>query len=415
MPSPRIAALVLSIGLCMPVLAADEVAFPRFQSQEIATDLKVGYAVLVADINGDGKPDLVVVDTQRVVWYENPSWKVHTIIQGKTRPDNVCIAALDIDGDGQLDLVLGADWKPFNTKEGGTLQWLKRGKTLDEEWSIHPIGEEPTVHRVRIADLDGSGKPQIVLAPLMGRDSSAKGNWMDGRPVRLLAYPIPKDPVKGPWEPKALSEELHVVHNIWPIDQHPRREKGSSVLAASYEGVSLITRERGQFVTTKIGEGNQTNPKGSRGSSEIKMGRLKGGKGFLATIEPWHGNQVVVYTSEGEAPWPRHVIDDHLRWGHAVWCADLDGDGEDELIIGVRDDPNPKQGDTFTERRGVRIFKCTDGKGEKWARHIIEDGGVAVEDLTAADLNGDGKIDIIAVGRQTGNARIYWNRGMDKE
>ena len=83
----------------------------------------------------------------------------------------------------------------------------------------------------------------------------------------------------------------------------------------------------------------------------------------------------------------------------------------DELIIGVRDDPNPKAGDKHTDRRGVRIYKCTDGWGAKWERMILEDGGVAVEDLTAADLNGDGKIDIIAVGRQTGNARIYWNLG----
>jgi Aldos-2-ulose dehydratase, beta-propeller domain/FG-GAP-like repeat len=414
MPS-RIAALAISIGLCTPVLAADEVAFPRFQVQEIATDLKVGYAVLVADINADGKPDLVVVDTQRVVWYENPSWKVHTIIRGKTRPDNVCVAALDIDGDGQLDLVLGADWKPFNTKEGGTLQWLKRGKTLDDEWSIYPIGEEPTVHRVRIADVDGSGKPQIVLAPLMGRDSSPKGNWMDGRPVRLLAYPIPKDPVKGPWEPRIVDESLHVVHNIWPIPKW--RELGNDLLVASYEGVSIIQHQQGKYHAVRLGDGNQANPKGSRGSSEVKLGKLKSGKGFIATIEPWHGNQVVVYsdTPEEKTSWRRHVVDDHLRWGHAVWCADLDGDGEDELIVGVRDDPNPKQGDTFTERRGVRIYKCTDGKGEKWARQIIEDGGVAVEDLAAADLDGDGKIDIIAVGRQTGNARIYWNRGMEKK
>ena len=121
-------------------------------------------------------------------------------------------------------------------------------------------------------------------------------------------------------------------------------------------------------------------------------------------------NQVVVYTPKaGETPLERHVIDEQLRWGHAVWFADLDGDGTDELIIGVRDDP--KKGDTFKERRGVRIYKCTDGKGKKWERKIIDNGGVAVEDLTAADLNGDGKIDIIAVGRATGNVRIYWNQG----
>src|SRR5215218_9946022 len=167
--------LLLS-ALVPAALSADEPAFPKFKVQEIATDLTVGYAVIAADINADGKPDIVVVDSKRVVWYENPTWKVHTIISGKTKPDNVCIAAADIDGDGHIDFVLGADWKPFNTKEGGTLQWLKRGKTLDEEWSIHPIAEEPTVHRVRVADIDG--KPHIILAPLMGRDSTKEKNWV---------------------------------------------------------------------------------------------------------------------------------------------------------------------------------------------------------------------------------------------
>jgi hypothetical protein len=52
-----------------------------------------------------------------------------------------------------------------------------------------------------------------------------------------------------------------------------------------------------------------------------------------------------------------------------------------------------------------------DNQGLRWARHVLEDGGVAVEDLAAADLNGDGRIDIVAVGRQTHNIRIYWNEG----
>ena len=400
---------VLGLLALTPALVADEVAFPRFKAQEIAKDLSIGYAVQLADLNGDGKPDIVVVDKHRVVWYENPTWKMRTILQGKTKPDNVCIAVLDIDGDGQLDLVLGADWKPFNTKEGGTLQWLKRGRTIDDEWIMYPIGEEPTVHRVRVADVDGDGKPEIVLAPLMGRDSTAKANWMDGRPVRILAYPIPKDPVQGPWQPKVLSDELHVVHNLWPA---AAKSGTVDIVTASYEGVSLVTRMGDQWSTRRIGEGNQANPAGSRGASEIKMGRLKDNTPFLATIEPWHGNQVVVYTAPGQPGqiWKRHLIDDQLRWGHAVWCADLDNDGDEELIIGVRDDPNPKAGDQFTERRGIRIYKCTDGKGEKWTRHIIEDGGVAVEDLAAADLNGDGRIDLVAVGRQTQNCRIYWSQ-----
>src|ERR1700686_2914661 len=107
-------------------LWADEPVFPKFKMQEIASDLTVGYAVIVADINEDGKPDIVVVDTKRVVWYENPTWKMRTIIEGQTKPDNVSIAAYDIAGTGQLDLALGADWRPFDTKKGGTVQWLNR-------------------------------------------------------------------------------------------------------------------------------------------------------------------------------------------------------------------------------------------------------------------------------------------------
>jgi hypothetical protein len=388
-----------------------DVAFPSFRVQEIEKGLKVGYAVLLVDINGDGKKDIVVVDTTRVIWYENPTWKRRTIIEGATKPDNVCIAAWDIDGDGQLDLALGADWKPFNTKAGGTLQWLKRGKTLDEPWTVHPIAEEPTVHRIRFADVLGEGKPQLINVPLLGRDSTQAKNWMDGQPVRVIAYKIPKDPTKDRWEPVVLDQSLHVVHNFIPV---PAADgKRMDVLAASYEGVSLIQRDGDKWLRRHIGEGNQANPKSNRGASEIKQGKLKNGKKYIATIEPWHGNQVVVYTEPkdpSQKMWDRHVVDEQLKWGHGVWCADLDGDGDDELIIGVRDDLSMKPG----ERRGVRIYKCVDGVGAKWARNIIEDGGVAVEDLAAIDLDGDGRIDIVAVGRQTGNCRIYWNEGVKK-
>src|SRR5262249_32757565 len=99
--------------------------------------------------------DILVVDTHPVVWDPNPTWKRRTILEGQTERDNVCIDAHDIDGDGKIDLALGAGWRPFNTKSGGTLQWLKQGKSIDEPWKLHPIGEEPTLHRIRFADIDG--------------------------------------------------------------------------------------------------------------------------------------------------------------------------------------------------------------------------------------------------------------------
>ncbi|MEZ6140290.1 MAG: VCBS repeat-containing protein [Zavarzinella sp.] len=382
-----------------------------FKMQEIAADLTVGYAVIPEDINRDGKVDIVVVDSKRIVWYENPTWKVHTILSGKTAPDNVCICAHDIDGDGNNDLILGADWKPFNTNTGGTLQWLKHPGKADNEWEVFPIGTEPTVHRVKIAHFGKDRTPHIVLAPLMGVASTKGGNWLDGRPVRILAYPIPKKPATDKWEPIVVSDSLNVVHNFWPTPMNGK--KGDDLLCASYEGVSLVSQGNdGKWTTKRIGVGNQETPAGSRGASEIRLGMMKNKTPFIATIEPWHGYQVVVYTppaKDGEM-WERHVIDDHLRWGHAVNCADLDGDGGDELIIGVRD--NQPRGEGNQENCGVRIYKLDFSPEKKFTfqRTIIENSGVAVEDMATIDLNQDGKPDIIAVGRATHNCRIYWNQ-----
>src|SRR5579875_3443321 len=315
----RIALVSLLSFLATAEAAAD---IPTFHTQEIEKSLGVGYAVLLVDVNNDGKKDIVVVDQRRVVWYENPSWQRHTIIEGQTKPDNVCIAAADIDGDGQLDFALGAAWDPSNTKSGGTLQWLRRGKTLDEPWSVHPIGEEPTLHRIRFADLDGDGKPVLLVLRLMGRDSTNAKNHMDGQPVRVLAYRIPKDPIRDRWPMEVIDQSMHVVPNFQAIPSD--RGKGLDVLTASYEGVSLLQRSGEKWPRRQLGLGDQLHPDKSRGSSEIKRGKLKNGQLFIATIEPWHGDKVVVYTPPGGfippppgGLWERHVLDDKLKWGHA--------------------------------------------------------------------------------------------------
>jgi hypothetical protein len=379
-----------------PLLAADL----RFDSKEIDTSLSVGYAVLLVDVDGDGKKDIVVVDTARVVWYQNPTWKRRTILSGKVPTDNVCISAADIDGDGRLDFALGAGWKPFDTRGGGTLHWLRQPKDLDREWDLFPIGAEPTMHRIRFCDLDGTGKPVLVAGPLMGRDSTREKNWLDGRPLRILAYRIPADPTRDKWPMEVIDESLHVMHNFDPISA----KKGMDLLTASYLGVHRHFRDGESWKKEKLHEANQDNPKGSRGASEIKRGTLKGGIPVIATIEPWHGDQVVVYTPDKTGKWTRRVIDEDLKWGHAVWFADLNGHGGDELIIGVRDDKAKAPG----QRRGVRIYQFD---GTNWHRQLLDEGGVAVEDLAAADLDGDGKIDHVAVGRATKNVRIYRNLG----
>lgn len=405
----RFRLVLLFAGIWAPTTCLAEL--PSFHSQELARDLGVGYAVSVTDLAGDGRPDIVVVDQRRVLWFENPgradeTWPMRLLISDQTRPDNVAIAPYDVDDDGRLDLALGADWRPFDTKTGGTIQWLKAPGEIRQRWSVIPIGEEPMVHRLRWADLDGDGRAELIVAPLMGRNTTPP--HFAEQPVRILAYKIPADPARDAWTPEVISEDLHVTHNFWPTDFDG--DGRPEILIVSFEGVHLLKRDAaGRWTRARLGAGNQqTSP--NRGASEIKDGRLADGSRYIATIEPWHGFQVVVYTpppadAPAETLWTRHVLDEELKWGHAVWCANLDDDADEELIVGVRDNLDD------AHKSGVRIYDPQDAAAGRWSRTLLEPGAVAVEDLALADLDADGRPEIVAAGRATHNLRVYWNDG----
>lgn len=388
-----------------------------FKDHELPTKLTVGYAVRLLDMNGDRRLDIAVVDSDRILWLENPNWTEHVILQGQTKKDNVCFAPHDIDGDGQVDFAVGADWRPSDTKTGGTIQWITGGKNHAAPWALHPIGEQPTTHRMNFADLDGDGRQELIVSPLMGKNTTRPAFAENGTP--LLVFQVPADPVKGPWKSEVICDDVHVTHNFQVTDMNG--DKRPEILLVSFEGVSLLERPQdgGKWKRTLIGAGNQeTSP--NKGASEIKRGKLAGGGDYIATIEPWHGHQVVVYTrpvvgtlrvpsaengtrSVPTTLWTRTVLDEDLKWGHAVSCANLDDDADDELVIGVRDNASE------TSKCGVRIYDPADAAAGKWSRQIVDPGSVAVEDLVTGDLNGDGHADIVAVGRATHNVKIYWN------
>jgi hypothetical protein len=109
---------------------------------------------------------------------------------------------------------------------------------------------------------------------------------------------------------------------------------------------------------------------------------------------------VVIYTPPaGRGPWRRRVIDDRLVESHALEVADLDGDGRDELVAGYRG-----------KGRQLLLYRATDAAGRRWERTVLDDGDMATSGLWIADLNGDSRLDIVAIGSGSGNLKWYENR-----
>ncbi len=178
----------------------------------------------------------------------------------------------------------------------------------------------------------GTGKKQLVVAPLQGRGTKGP-DWGAGEGVRVLVYDVPEKPTDETWPAEIADSSLHTIHNLQLIDLNG--DQRDEIVVAAWEGVFVLERNiAGKWTKTRVGSGNQeSNP--SKGSSEVKVGRLQQGGSYIATIEPWHGYQVVVYsppTSSADrdataAPlWSRQVVAEPLQWGHAVWCANLDDD-----------------------------------------------------------------------------------------
>ena len=389
---------VVLLGGLVPALALAGV--PRFEAKVI--DPKIGnvcYAVTKADVNDDGKLDIVAVSENRVQWYEAPSWTKHIILEDQTELENVCIAAHDIDGDGKVDFALGAGWIKANS---GTIQWITRGAKPEDKWSVHFIDKEKTTHRMSFADVLGTERPQLVVSPLTRSVEGAVG-------VRLLAFEIPSQPKTDRWPLTILDQSVNRMHAHTHVDWNGDGKLDSVV--AGEEGVFLIQRKGEAFTKTLLGTGASGDKPELRGAGEIKVGRFKNGGRFLATVEPMHGTSVAVYVpnADGSLPLRRVVIEETLKQGHAVWTADLDGDGTDELVIGHRE-----AGTGTVKGPGLYVFSCGDEAGTKWSKHVIDDGGVAVEDAIAADFNGDGRIDLVAGGRATQNVKLYINAGPAK-
>ncbi|MEM8485230.1 MAG: FG-GAP and VCBS repeat-containing protein [Bacteroidota bacterium] len=379
-----LAALLACAG-CAPASQSPP-AIPVFEAQVIDDEISIGYGLAIGHVDRDNKPDILLADKNQFAWYRNGTWDRHVLIENLTERDNVALAARDIDGDGRVEIAVGAMWNPGETTDknmSGAVYYLIQPPEPTMQWEPVQLPHDPTTHRMQWVKV-GETAYDLVVLPLHGiGNSSGVG---DG--VHIQAYTPPANP-RDPWKTRVLDDNMHLTHNFDVVE----REDAAVLYVAGKEGVRQIGFDGHWANAATPLEGVNS------AAGEVRVGMLVD-KPLVATIEPMHGNKLVAYIGDGERQ--RVVLDTTFAQGHALAVADVLGLGRDQIVAGWR---NPDANDQV----GIRLY-IPDETGSSWSIFLIDENTMACEDLKVADLNADGKPDIIAAGRATRNLVVYWNK-----
>jgi hypothetical protein len=199
---------IVVYGLNAPTGAGLPAPPPDFAAHEIATGLRGGYQVVPADLNRDGKPDLIAVASNlpELVWFENPSWTRHVIASGFTGLINA--AAADVDGDGIPEIAVASGFSTRPDQSSGNVAILTHGADPTQPWTMREIDRAPSAHRLRWY-VDRAGQRWLMNSPLAG-PTAQPPNYDGATPI--YAYRAPG------WRREAVpSDETGVVHAIEPM------------------------------------------------------------------------------------------------------------------------------------------------------------------------------------------------------
>jgi hypothetical protein len=365
----------------------------EFRGHDIETKFPGGYAVGVVDVNKDGKLDVIGVSqrVQELAWYENPSWERHLMTDGL--PGIVNFAAADVDGDGIPEIGLENGFAMSPASSEGIVWVVRHDGDPRQRWKIEQIDKFPTSHHIVWADVDGDGKKELINAPLVGAKSAAPTYDQDKAPLFFYR--------QNDWKRQTITENINgIIHRVRAVAWDNNRR--DQLLVASFDGITLW-RASGRGADLKW-ESQLLSPghveKAPRlGASDVAVGK-QNGKRFLAAVEPWHGNEIVVYTDKG-GKWDRRVIFNTMTEGHEVGVADFNGDGRDDVVAGDRNQKSP----------GVHVMYAPADPNGEWRHQLLDEGKMAASGCVVADLNGDKRVDIVCIGASTANLKWYENAG----
>ena len=114
------------------------------------------------------------------------------------------------------------------------------------------------------------------------------------------------------------------------------------------------------------------------------------GAGYYAGEITWWENA----TGNGTS-WTEHTVDDSFDGAISVYCADVDGDGDQDVLGAAY------TGDAIT------WWQNTAGDGSRWVKHTLDDSFDGAASVYSADLDGDGDLDVLGAAKEA-DAVTWW-------
>jgi len=312
----------------------------------------------IGDINGDGFVDALAASSNGgpLYWYESPTMTRHLIApSGKWSCD---AEVADIDGDGDNDLVISEYY------EKKRLEWYENaGTSAGEKWKLHVIGA-PRAHDIEVEDLDGDGKLDVVSRSQSGFGTK-EGNriilWRQEDPDSWTQIIIPCPHGEG----LALGD----------VD----RDGDLDIVIGGrwYENPGGF--EKGPWSEHIFAEWHQ--------DAIVRAADMNGDRRLdVILTESETENQISWFEAPDDpakGEWEEHVIDPRVAKCHSLGIADLDNDGDPDVVTAeMHQSPDPDR---------VLVF-LNDGGGLKWKKQVVATTGS--HNLRLADLDRDGDMDI---------------------